>query len=159
VFDRHLEERRGAAAALLFAARAEVVMAKRSDALLLWAPRILGILVSLFLSLFALDAFGPGKSFLEAGRDYLIHVSPMLVLLGVVALSWRWEWVGGLVFTGLAVTYAYVARLHLAWGRASRDRCSLWACSSYSAGVNIAGCTARPDGSATEGTLGGRTRG
>jgi hypothetical protein len=115
VFDRHLEERRGEPAALSFAARVEVVMAKRSDALLLWSPRILGILVSLFLSLFALDALGPGKSLLEAGRDFLIHVSPMLVLLGVVALSWRWEWVGGLVFTGLAVTYAYMARLHPAW--------------------------------------------
>ena len=90
-------------------------MAKRSDALLLWTPRILGILVCLFLSLFALDAFSAGKPLLEVARDFLIHVSPMLALLAVVALSWRWEWVGGLVFTGLAVAYAYMARHHWAW--------------------------------------------
>lgn len=90
-------------------------MARRSDALLLWAPRVLGIGVCLFLSLFALDAFSGDKSAFEGLRDFLIHVSPMLALLFVVALSWRWEWVGGLVFTGLALAYGYLARRHLAW--------------------------------------------
>ena len=90
-------------------------MASRSDALLLWSPRILGILVCLFLSLFALDAFGGGKGFVGALPGFLIHIAPMLVLAGVVAVSWRWEWVGGVVFTGLAAVYAFVARRHMAW--------------------------------------------
>jgi hypothetical protein len=68
-----------------------------------------------FLSLFALDAFSGGKSFLEALPDFLIHVAPMAVLLVIVGLSWRWEWVGGVVFTGLAVAYAYMARRHASW--------------------------------------------
>jgi hypothetical protein len=90
-------------------------MTNRSDALLLWSPRVLGIVVCLFLSLFALDAFSGGKSVAQAAADFLVHVAPMLVLLGVVALSWRWEWIGGAVFTALALTYAYVARHHLSW--------------------------------------------
>ena len=90
-------------------------MAKRSDALLLWSPRVLGIVVCLYLSLFALDAFSGGKIVTQAASDFFIHVAPMLVLFGVVALSWRWEWVGGSVFTGLALTYGYVARHHLPW--------------------------------------------
>ncbi len=90
-------------------------MGKRSDAVLLWAPRILGILVCLFLSLFALDAFSEGKTVLEGLRGFLVHVSPMVVLLGVVGLSWRREWVGGVVFTALAVAYAYFARQHPSW--------------------------------------------
>jgi hypothetical protein len=90
-------------------------MTKRSTALLLWSPRVLGILVCLFLSLFALDAFGDGKSVTRAITDFLIHVAPMALLLGVVALSWRWEWVGGSVFTVAAFTYAYMARHHLSW--------------------------------------------
>jgi glucose-6-phosphate-specific signal transduction histidine kinase len=90
-------------------------MTTRSDALLLWSPRILGVLVCLFLSLFGLDAFGGGRTFVEALPDFLIHIAPMLVLLGVVAVSWRWEWVGGVVFTGLAAAYAFIARRHLAW--------------------------------------------
>ncbi|MEO8482132.1 MAG: hypothetical protein ABI634_07985 [Acidobacteriota bacterium] len=88
-------------------------MDKRSDKALLWSPRILGILVCLFLSLFALDAFGGGKTVIQALPDFTMHVAPMLVLLGVVGVSWRWEWVGALVFTSLAVGYAYFARNHV----------------------------------------------
>ena len=90
-------------------------MTLRSGALLLWCPRVLGILVCLFLSLFALDAFSGSKSVGQGVTDFFIHVAPMLALLGVVALSWRWEWVGGSVFTALAPTYAYVVRQHLSW--------------------------------------------
>lgn len=86
-----------------------------SKALLLWSPRVLGILVSLFLGLFALDAFSEGKSFVRALPDFAMHLLPALVLLVIVGLSWRWEWVGGLGFTGLAATYAYLARSHPAW--------------------------------------------
>ena len=90
-------------------------MDKRSDTLLLWAPRILGILVCAFLSVFALDAFGGGKTFVQALPDFAMHVAPMIVLLGVVALSWQWEWIGAIVFTALAAVYAYWAREHLTW--------------------------------------------
>ncbi|MBI2616142.1 MAG: hypothetical protein HYW52_10825 [Gemmatimonadetes bacterium] len=36
-------------------------MTEMSRTLLLWSPRVLGILVSLFLGMFALDAFSEGK--------------------------------------------------------------------------------------------------
>jgi hypothetical protein len=69
--------------------------------LLLWSPRILGILVSLFIGLFALDAFSQGKAF---------------VLLALVGASWRREWIGGVAFIGLAVLYAMTtAKNHLDW--------------------------------------------
>lgn len=90
-------------------------MTERASKLLLWSPRILGILVCLFLSLFALDSFGPGKTFLQALPDFGKHVAPMVALLAVVGVSWRWEWVGGLIFTALAAGYAYVARAHPSW--------------------------------------------
>jgi hypothetical protein len=83
--------------------------------LLLWSPRVLGILVCFFLSLFSLDAFGGGKTLLEAIPGFAIHVAPVLILLVVVAVSWSREWVGGLVFTGLAGVYAYDARSHPSW--------------------------------------------
>ena len=90
-------------------------MDKSSDTLLLWSPRILGTLVCGFLGLFALDAFGGGKSFTQALADFAIHLAPSLLLLAVVALSWRWPWVGAAVFTALAVMYAYVAHDHASW--------------------------------------------
>ena|SRR5688572_31968666 len=90
-------------------------MTSRSSQLLQWSPRILGILVSLFLGVFSLDAFGPGKTLAQAGADFAIHLTPALILLAVVALAWRWPWVGALVFTGVAVGYAYAARTHVSW--------------------------------------------
>jgi glucose-6-phosphate-specific signal transduction histidine kinase len=90
-------------------------MAMPSSKILLWSPRILGVLVCLFLSLFALDAFESGKSLGQALPDYAVHIAPMLVLLAIVAISWRYEWVGGIVFTGLATAYAIFARGHLSW--------------------------------------------
>jgi hypothetical protein len=61
--------------------------------------------------MFALDAFEGGKTLLQGLRDFLIHLSPMLLLLGVVALSWRWQWIGGVVFTVFALAYAYFAAI------------------------------------------------
>jgi hypothetical protein len=81
-------------------------MATRSDRLLLWGPRILGILVSMFIGMFALDAFSDGKPFLQALPDFIIHLIPAFVLLGLVVASFRWEWIGAVAFIGLAVVYA-----------------------------------------------------
>ena len=73
---------------------------------MLWIPRVLGILAGLFLGLFALDAFSEGNPLSQALPDFIIHLVPGAVLLAVVALSWRWPWVGAAAFTGLALVYA-----------------------------------------------------
>jgi len=83
--------------------------------LVLWIPRVLGILVCIFLSVFSLDAFENGKTVIQATIDFAIHVAPVLILFAVVGVSWRWPWVGGVVFTGLAAVYAYVTRAHPSW--------------------------------------------
>ncbi|HJQ98974.1 MAG TPA: hypothetical protein VJ826_11725 [Candidatus Polarisedimenticolaceae bacterium] len=72
-----------------------------------WAPRVVAILVCLFLSVFALDA--------ESLPEFAAHLVPTLILAAVVALSWRWEWVGALAFTGLGVAYAYVSHDRPSW--------------------------------------------
>jgi len=86
-----------------------------SARLLLWSPRVLAILVCLFLSLFALDAFNERKSFSDALFAFAIHITPVALLLAVVAASWRWEWVGGVVFIGLAVAYVTIAGTRFDW--------------------------------------------
>ena len=78
-------------------------MATTSRRLLLWSPRILGVLVSLFIGIFALDAFSRGAPVFEALPDFLVHLIPSVVLLAVVGASWRSEWIGGFVFIGLAL--------------------------------------------------------
>jgi hypothetical protein len=73
-----------------------------------WAPRVLGILMTLFVSLFALDVFGAGYSPLEALLALIIHLLPFAGVL----LGWRWPWVGGLIFIGFCLFY-----ITMTWGK------------------------------------------
>ena len=79
---------------------------------LFWAPRTLGIIITVFISLFALDVFGEGKGFWGTTLALLIHLIPTGLVLILLAVSWRWEWVGAIVFVALGVLYVI-----LFWGR------------------------------------------
>jgi hypothetical protein len=80
--------------------------------LLFWAPRILCILFAAFVSLFALDVFGEGYGFWATILALLMHLIPTGILAVVLVISWRWEWVGGVLFTVLGALY-----LVMAWGK------------------------------------------
>jgi hypothetical protein len=74
------------------------------------------MLVSMFIGVFALDAFSAGKPILEAFPGFLIQLIPALALASLVIVSWRREWIGGLAFIGLAAFYALtVGRGHADW--------------------------------------------
>ena len=89
-------------------------MTRTPAVLLLWTPRIAGLAISLFLALFALDAFN-GRSFLAALPDFLIHLAPAAVVLAVVALAWRLPLVGAAAFPMLALGYAMMVRWRPDW--------------------------------------------
>ena len=90
-------------------------MTTTSARLLLWTPRLLGILMCVFLGLFALDEFDEAKSLRETLLAFGIHVAPALLLLAIVVVSWRWEWVGGIAFLTLAVGYLAIANERIDW--------------------------------------------
>jgi hypothetical protein len=71
-----------------------------------WSPRVLGLLASAFIGLFALDAFSQTTGFLASLPDFFIHLIPALLLLGTVIAAWRRESLGALVFLSLAIFYA-----------------------------------------------------
>ena len=75
-------------------------MTRATARLLLWMPRVLGTAVALFLALFALDAVDDGVF------AVLIHLLPPTIVLLLVAVSWRREWIGAGAFVLLAVIYA-----------------------------------------------------
>ncbi len=82
------------------------------ERLLFWAPRGLCIAFAVFVSLFALDVFGEGGGFWKTTAALLIHLVPTCIILIVLAVSWRWEWVGAIAYATLGTLY-----LALAWGR------------------------------------------
>lgn len=76
-------------------------IAKKS---LYWTPRLLCIAFALFLSLFALDVFDEHQGW-DIVVALLIHLVPVYLVVGVLALAWRWEWIGAVLFTGLGIFY------------------------------------------------------
>ncbi|MEZ4737331.1 MAG: hypothetical protein R3E79_60415 [Caldilineaceae bacterium] len=70
-----------------------------------WTPRVLGILFALFVSIFALDVFGAGYGFWGTLLALVIHLLPVFALLLGLALAWRWEWIGTVIFMGFSLWY------------------------------------------------------
>jgi len=77
-----------------------------SRRLLFWTPRAICIAFAIFLSMFALDVFGEGYGFWKTLLALFIHLVPVYMVLAVLVIAWRWEWVGALGFAGLAIWYA-----------------------------------------------------
>lgn len=82
-------------------------MRTRSHPWLRWTPLILGTLVCLFLSLFAADSTGL--------VDALMHLAPVAALGAILAVGWRWPWLGAAGFIGAAAVYAVAAWQHPSW--------------------------------------------
>jgi hypothetical protein len=83
---------------------------------LYWTPRVLCIAFGLFMSLFALDVFGEGLGFWRTLIALLIHLVPIFGLFAILAVAWRWEWVGAVLFAALAVLYdVWAGGRHFHW--------------------------------------------
>ena len=77
-----------------------------------WTPRILCILFAIFLSVFALDVFTEGCGFWQTIGALLRHLVPTFIVVIALLIGWRWEWVGAVLFSALAVFYVVWM-----WGR------------------------------------------
>jgi uncharacterized protein (DUF983 family) len=78
---------------------------------LLWLPRVITILFTLFLSLFALDSFSEQTGFSQATLNFLIHLIPSFLMILLLVFSWNREWIGAVFFMMLGIF-----RLISAWG-------------------------------------------
>lgn len=74
------------------------------------ASRALGIGFALFLALFALDVFDEATGVVDTAIALAMHLIPTFVLLLTVAVAWRREWIGALVFGALGVAYVVFVR-------------------------------------------------
>jgi len=80
-------------------------MSRNAADLLHWSPRILGILFAAFISIFALDVF---SEHLPLGRTLLalaLHMIPTAIVVMVLLIAWRWEWMGAIGYFSLGVIY------------------------------------------------------
>jgi hypothetical protein len=77
-----------------------------------WLPRIIGILAILFVSLFALDAFQPNLSIWQQIGDFLMHLIPSFILAVLLIIAWKWELIGGIMFTIIGLGLSPVVFTH-----------------------------------------------
>jgi len=75
---------------------------------LYWTPRIICILAILFVSLFALDAFDPKLSIWEQIGGFLIHLIPSFILLGILILAWKYEYIGGIILVLIGLVFSII---------------------------------------------------
>jgi len=78
---------------------------KPGQNLMYWSPRALCIAVAVLLGIFALDVFEEGGGFWTTVLDLLLHLVPSFLILILLAVSWRREWIGGYLSIALAVLY------------------------------------------------------
>jgi len=79
---------------------------KTSIQILYWSPRILCIMAILLISLFALDAFSPGLTLMQQIGDFAIHLIPSFVLLACLFVAWKWELIGGIIFSLIGIGFS-----------------------------------------------------
>ncbi len=70
-----------------------------------WLPRILCIVAILFISMFALDSFEPGLSIWQQLAAFAIHLVPSFLLLTILLIAWKWEYIGGIVFLAIGLGF------------------------------------------------------
>jgi hypothetical protein len=70
-----------------------------------WTPRILSIILILFLALFSLDIFEMELGFWGTIAGLLIHNIPSFVLTVILIISWKYEIVGGIAFILAGLLY------------------------------------------------------
>jgi hypothetical protein len=77
-----------------------------------WLPRVVAMLFTLFISLFAFDV---GEGGAVKMMDLLMHLLPTFFCVLIIILAWTHEWIGAVVFLALAAEYAWWAREHVQW--------------------------------------------
>jgi hypothetical protein len=87
-------------------------MKQSTKKILYWSPRILCILFALFTSIFAFDVFEGQHPFGEILLALFMHLIPTFFIIFILILAWRWEWIGGIAFILLSISYVVWV-----WGR------------------------------------------
>jgi hypothetical protein len=77
-----------------------------------WLPRILCILAILFIGMFSLDAFDPKLTLGQQLLGFLMHNIPTLILIAVLIISWKWEFIGGIIFLAIGIIFTPFIFIH-----------------------------------------------
>lgn len=87
-----------------------------------WTPRIICILAILLVSMFAADSFAPELTIWQQLGAFFMHLIPSFILLAFLIIAWKWEFIGGIIFTVIGLGMSPV----LFWFNYSKNHSILW---------------------------------
>jgi hypothetical protein len=102
-------------AALLVVIGAEHVESRILQRVIVRAPQLIGLGMVLLLASFALDALNEGAVNGEALAGFILHLAPAAIAALVLAVSWRWRRVGGLLCFVAAMVYVALSQGRISW--------------------------------------------
>jgi hypothetical protein len=83
-------------------------MTNKRNVFLVWAPRVVTIVLILFFSIWiSISIYSPELSLGENLFGIVAHLFPVFLFLIVFALSWKSEIVGGVFFIGAGFLYYF----------------------------------------------------
>ncbi len=80
---------------------------QRLSRFLYYTPRISGILMILFVALFALDVFGGNEPIWEQILGFIIHAAPSIILAILMIFAWRKPVIGFIVYGLAAIGFLF----------------------------------------------------
>ena len=90
-------------------------MNRTRQRIILWTPRLLGVLYAAFISIFALDVIEEGRPIGETLIALAMHLIPTALVLLILAAAWKWPWIGTAGYASLAAVYSVWAWRHPLW--------------------------------------------
>jgi hypothetical protein len=93
-------------------------MNETSKRLVYWTPRILCIAYAGFtgfVSIFAMDVFSGPVDVLHKALDLMMHLIPTGIFLVILAIAWRREWIGAILFPLPAVIHLVLRSGQFHW--------------------------------------------
>ena len=81
---------------------------KKQYKILYWTPRAICILAILLVSIFAWDAFDSNLTIWQQIVGFLIHLVPSFVLLGLLLVAWKYEYVGGIILVIIGLILSFI---------------------------------------------------
>jgi len=73
------------------------------------------MLYAVFVSIFALDVFEGGYGFGQTMLALFVHLVPAAMIIVVLVISWRKEWLAAIVFFAAGILYLLSNLQHLDW--------------------------------------------
>ena len=84
----------------------------RKSRIIYWLPRALCIVAILFVSMFALDSFQPGRSIWEQLQAFAMHLIPSFILIIFLVIAWKREIIGGILFLLIGLGLSPIIYMH-----------------------------------------------